>query len=76
MGKWKVRAKLENNVNVQKQTPEVVSTKLFQHRCLPAVIVKFWRTVILKNICEWLLLIAVSNSNEEQHLLTKLDEMG
>ena len=23
MGKWKIRAKLENNVNVQKQSPEL-----------------------------------------------------
>ena len=51
--------------------------KLFQHRCFPANIAKFLRTSILKNICEWLLLNEVFNSNEEQHyLVNKLDENG
>ena len=36
----------------------------------------FLRTSILKNICEWLPLILVLDSNEEQHLLAKLDENG
>ena len=30
--------------------------KRLQHRCFPVKIAKFWRTYILKNICEWLLL--------------------
>ena len=30
--------------------------KRLQHRCFPVNIVKFLRTPILKNICEWLLL--------------------
>ena len=30
--------------------------KRLQHRCFPAKFAKFWRTSILKNICEWLLL--------------------
>ena len=50
--------------------------KLFQHRIFPVNIVKFLRTPILKNICERLLLNVVFNSNEEQDLLVKLDEMG
>ena len=51
-------------------------TKLFQHRCFPVNIVNFLRTSILRNICERLLLHVVINSNEEQHLLVKLDEIG
>ena len=43
--------------------------KLFQHRCFPVNIAKFLTTLILKNICERLLLNAVSDNNEEQHLL-------
>ena len=39
-------------------------------------IAKFLRTRILKNICERLLLNVVFNSNDEQHLLIKLDEIG
>ena len=37
--------------------------KLFQHRCFPVNIAKFLRTLILKNICERLLLNFVSSSN-------------
>ena len=36
--------------------------KLFQHRCFP--------------VYERLLMNAALNSNEEQHFLVKLDEMG
>ena len=50
--------------------------ELFQHRCFPVNIAKILRTPILKNICERLLLNVISNSNEEQYLLVKLDEMG
>ena len=39
-------------------------------------IAKFLRTTILKNIYKRLLLIVIFKSNEEQHLLAKLDEMG
>ena len=51
------------------------STELFQHSCFPVNIAKFLRTPSLKNIYEWLLLNVVFNSNEEQHLRAKLDEM-
>ena len=37
---------------------------------------KFLRTPTLKNISERLLLNVVFNSNEEQNLVVKLDEMG
>ena len=37
---------------------------------------KFLRTLTLKNISERLLLNVFFNSNEEQHLVVKLDEMG
>ena len=50
--------------------------KLFQHICFPLNIAKFLGTPIFKNIFEWLLLNVVFNTNEEQHLLVKLDEMG
>ena len=50
--------------------------KSFQQRCFPVNIGKSFRTPILKNICERLLLNLVFNCNEEQHLLAKLDEMG
>ena len=50
--------------------------ELFQHGCFPVNIAKILRTPILKNICERLLLNVISNSNEEQYLLVKLDEMG
>ena len=50
--------------------------ELFQHWCFPVNIAKILRTPILKNICERLLLNVISNSNEEQYLLVKLDEMG
>ena len=50
--------------------------ELFQHGCFPVNFAKILRTPILKNICERLLLNVISNSNEEQYLLVKLDEMG
>ena len=50
-------------------------TKLFEPRYFPVNIVNILRTPILKNVCEWLLLYVVFNSNEEQHLLVKLAEM-
>ena len=50
--------------------------KLFQYGCFMVNIGKFLKTAILKNICEWLLLDVVFNSNEQQHLLANLDEMG
>ena len=50
--------------------------KLFQRKCFRVNIVKLLRTPILKNICERLHLNVVLNSNEEQDLLVKLDEMG
>ena len=45
--------------------------KLFRQRCFPVSVAKFSRTTILKNICERLF-----SSNEDQHLLAKLDNMG
>ena len=50
--------------------------KLFQYRCFPVNNAKFLRTPTFKNICKQLLLNVTFNSNEEQHLLVKLDEMG
>ena len=50
--------------------------KLFQHRFFPVNIGKFLRTTFLTNICKQLLLYVVFKSNEERHLLFKLDEMG
>ena len=49
--------------------------KLFQDS-FPVNIMKFLRTPTLKNIFARLLLNVVFNSNEQQHLLVKLDEMG
>ena len=49
--------------------------KLFQHRCFSVNIAKYLGTPFLKNICERLLLNVVFKSNEEQHLLVKLEEM-
>ena len=48
--------------NIHRETPvlESVLNKFaglwLKHRCFPVNIAKFWRTLILKNICEWLLL--------------------
>ena len=86
-GKWKIVAKLEYNVNVQKQPPEVFLKICLKNliifigkhvcwRCFPVNIAKFLRTIILENICKWLLLNVVSNNNEEQHLLAKLDKIA
>ena len=52
---------------------KVIPTQVFS---FPVNIAKFSRTPFLKNICERLLLNVVFNSNEEQHLPAKLDEMG
>ena len=81
----------KNNINVQKQPLEdfykktvlkgknlswsLFLIKLFQYN-FPVNIAKFLRTSIFKNICERLLLNVVFTSNDEQHLLVKLDEMG
>ena len=50
---------------------KVVPTQVF-----PVNIAKSLRAPILKNICERVLLDVAFSSNEEQHLLVKLDEMG
>ena len=64
--------------NICRKKPEfsLFLIKLFQHRCFPVNIAKFLRTPILKNIFKQLLLNVAFNSNEEKHLLSKLDEMG
>ena len=48
----------------------------FQHNCFPVDIGKFSRAPILENMCERLLLNVVFNSNAEQYLFAKIDEMG
>ena len=45
--------------------------KLFRQRCFPVSVAKFSRITVLQNICKRLF-----SSNEEQHLLAKLDNMG
>ena len=50
--------------------------KLFQRRCFLVNISKYLGTSVLKNVCKQLLLNFVFYSNEEQHLLAELDEMG
>ena len=44
-----------------------------QHRCFPANKAKFLRTPILKNICEWPLLLIVIFSQENNHMQRCLD---
>ena len=44
--------------------------------CYPVNIAKFLIRPIMKNICEQLLLNVIFSSNEEQHLLAKIDKMG
>ena len=39
-------------------------TKKLQHRCFPVKFVKFLRILILKNICDWLLLCIHYNSHD------------
>ena len=51
----------------------------FQHKCFPVSIAKFWRRnwhLFWRTSAKQMLLNVVSNSNEEQHLLAKLNEMG
>ena len=50
--------------------------RLFQQKYFPANTAKFLGTPILKNIWEQLLLDVVFSSNEDQHLLAKLGEIG
>ena len=47
-----------------------------QHSCFPVDIGKFSTPPILENMCERLLLNVVFNSNAEQYLFAKIDEMG
>ena len=62
------------NISVESLFNKVVPTQVFP--CKYCEILKTKLTLILKNICKRLLLNVVSNSNKEQHLLAKLNEMG
>ena len=64
--------------------PEAATVFKEKHLCwnfffiklFPVNIAKFLRAIILKNICERLLMIVIFNGYKEQRLLAKLDEWG
>ena len=49
--------------------------KLFQYRCFPVNIAKFFKSNHFEEHLRTAVLIVVLNSNEEQYLLAKLDEI-
>ena len=54
------------NLQEKNKTENVVIQKRFQHRCFPVNIAKFLRTPILKNICEWLLLVILESLDQQE----------
>ena len=50
--------------------------KRLKHTCFPMNIAKFFRTPILKNICEWLLLMFYSHPNSLTQLVSLFHATG
>ena len=48
--------------------PSNFNKEILQHRCFPVNIANFLKTPILKNICEWLLLLIVIFSQENNYM--------
>ena len=48
--------------------PSNFNKERLQHRCFPVNIANFLKTPILKNICEWLLLLIVIFSQENNYM--------
>ena len=48
--------------------PSNFNKERLQHRCFPVNIANFLKTPILKNICEWLLLLTVIFSQENNYM--------